>query len=356
MRLTRAALALLTFVAVGTGCDELMPVRITAPAASSSVTWMPLALQIDHGDGVAPGSLVVTLNGNDVTRLFVAAPAAGGRVVETATQVWDGLVLPGTNELVARVSMPVASLPIASMHSVSVRFEALGDPYADGVAAHLPGTGGGFGQSLLPGVVTGPPLGAGWFTGGLDVLSLGLGGSIDLAFTNNVIRDGPGVDFTVFENAFLRVDAGYVSGVPFADPGRVSVSQDGITWYAFACTLELAAGPYWSGCAGVHPVLSNGADAATVHASIPTTAKIEDLIGVDIDTLLLSAPTGAGGDSFDLAAVGLAWARFVRIEAAGFVPGPAGAGNAGFDLDAVAAVNSGPATDANGNGVPDAAE
>ena len=68
-------------------------------------------------------------------------------------------------------------------------------------------------------------------------------------------------------------------------------------------------------------------------------------------------PGGAGGDSYDLAEVGLGWACYVRIVDPDFATGdPFGATNAGFDLDAVAAVSSAPATDANGNGVPDAVE
>ena len=70
----------------------------------------------------------------------------------------------------------------------------------------------------------------------------------------------------------------------------------------------------------------------------------------------IPVPYGSGGDSFDLADVGLGWARYVRIEAADHVNGPFGPDNAGFDLDAMVAVNSAPATDADQNGVPDAVE
>ena len=44
-------------------------------------------------------------------------------------------------------------------------------------------------------------------------------------------------------------------------------------------------------------------------------------------------PEGSGGDRFDLADVGLAWAKYVRIEAATFATGPIGTDNAGFDLE-----------------------
>jgi hypothetical protein len=283
-----------------------------------------------------------------VTPFFVLAPPTSGRVVATTTNLWGGLVLPGPNQLAAKVTVG------GVVKTVSATFTTTGDPYADAVTSFVVGTGGGFGQAQLPGAVTGPPSGLGLFQGSLAVLSLGLGGRIDLAFTNNVIVDRPGPDFTVFENAFLRIESGSFTGVPFADPARVSVSQDGVTWRAFPCDLTVGGGPYWPGCAGIYPVFANGNDPAAPHASIPTTVPIAALVGVYAGSL--APPPGAGGDSFDLATVGLTWARYVRIESATFVVGPAGSNNAGFDLDAVAAVSSAPATDANGNGIPDAAE
>jgi hypothetical protein len=134
----------------------------------------------------------------------------------------------------------------------------------------------------------------------------------------------------------------------------VSVSQNGVDWFVFStCQLSLAEAPLHPGCAGVYPVLSRS-QAGFPHASLPTTVPIEDLLGQEID--FLQIPAGAGGDSFDLADVGLAWARYVRIDAASFVDGPGAAPVGGFDLDAVAALHSAPATDLDGNGVPDAVE
>ncbi|HVP29906.1 MAG TPA: hypothetical protein VMW35_12195 [Myxococcota bacterium] len=342
------AMALLLGLALGPACTPPPEIRFLAPLSGASLTWMPLSVQLDFTSSANAATLHVTLNGNDVTPSFVLGAPVGGRIAASASGIWGGLVLPGTNQLVAEVGMG------SKTYTASLQFQTSGDPYADAVTSFVVGTGGGFGQSSLPGAVTGPPSGLGLFQGSLGVFSLGLGGRIDLAFTNNVIVNGPGVDFTVFENAFLRVDAGFQTGVPFADPARVSVSQDGVTWYAFPCTLTTGAGPYWPGCAGIYPVFANASDPAAPHASIPTTVPIASLVGVDANTIV--APPGSGGDSFDLATVGLAWARYVRIESATFVAGPAGANNAGFDLDAAAAVHAVPATDANGNGIPDAVE
>lgn len=340
---------LLMPVLLGGACES-PPIRLFAPTAGSEQTWMPTEIEIDFRQSALVETLEVRLNGNDITDQFSIAPAYNGRRRAKAEFVWGpGFVLPGTNVIEVDVEFDAAG-----WKSLVRSFEAVGDPYVDDVVSYSVGTDGGFRESLLPGVVTGPPDGQGLFEGSLDVFSLGLGGEIVVRFDDNVIVDGAGVDFTVFENSFLE-RSGLVTLPPFTEPGRVSVSQDGITWFAFpVCQLSLADSPYHPGCAGVYPVLSNQ-DPAFPHASVPTTTPpIEDLVGQNV--LTLPVPEGAGGDSFDLADVGIGWARYVRIEAAGFVDGPAAAPTAGFDLDAVAAVRSAPATDDDENGIPDAVE
>lgn len=173
------------------------------------------------------------------------------------------------------------------------------DPYADAVTRFSPGDGAGFGQDALPGVVLGPPRGAGATAGSTDVVSLGRGGVIELAFTDFVAIDGPGVDLLVFENGFNG----------FFEKGDVAVSEDGVTWHDFVCD---------GGCAGLRPVYANPDNGVSA-----------------------TDPAVAGGDGFDLADVGLTRARFVRITDTGANPwyGPPGGG---FDLDAVAVVNGEP--------------
>jgi hypothetical protein len=307
---------------------------------------MPLAISLDMADGVNPATLQVTLNGTDITGSFSIFDPPEGRTLAELVDFWDpAVVLEGENALA--VSVNVSGVPLTRDRV----FHTEGDPYADVVDDFVAGSGAGYGQQSW---VLGAPRGAGVFQGSLDVLSLGLGGVVVLEFVDNVAVDGPGVDFTVFENSFLGVSAGLLSEPPFSEPGRVAVSQDGSSWTSFGCDLDPGQAPYHAGCAGVYPVLSDDGDPATPHASIPTETPIQDLVGLDV--IEFPYPDGSGGDSFDLADLGLGWIRFVRIEAAGFVDGPTGPDNAGFDLDAVAAVNSAPATDANGNGIPDAVE
>jgi hypothetical protein len=175
--------------------------------------------------------------------------------------------------------------------------------FADRVVDYTPGGFAGYGQDKFPGVVLGPPQGGGASAGSLDVLSLGKGGCIVLAFADREVIDGDGADFLVFENPF--------SG--FFETGMVSVSDDGTTWATFPCAATDQAANY-PGCAGTHYVFSSPGN------------------GIDP-----THPTLAGGDPYDLHDLGLATAHYIRICDSGqnSYAGTSG----GFDLDAVAVVH-----------------
>jgi hypothetical protein len=345
-------LALAAPLLLGSPCepnDYFRGIYFATPPDQAELTHMPLDVEISFATVGDLQTLHVWLDGVEITDRFALSPAAAWwRTAGRAEGVWLESLAPGPHLL-------QASLWIGDLEYTESRlFTTAGDPFADGVASAAIGTQGGFNAGQLPGIVTGPPLGAGLFFGSLDVFSLGLGGEIVLSFDDNVIVDGPGVDFTVFENAFLTISAGF-SAEPFMEPGRVSASQDGVLWVPFPCSLSPVEIPlYHPGCAGVYPVLSDGSP-ATPHPSLPTSGPpIGALVGLPLGSV--PTPDGSGGDSFDLAQVGLPWARYLRIQAATWVDAPTGPTNAGFDLDAVAAVHSAPATDGDGNGVPDAVE
>ena len=189
--------------------------------------------------------------------------------------------------------------------------EAPSDPYVDCVESFHPGEAS-FGHAGLPGVVLGPPLGGGPQTGGLDVVSLGCDGTITLYFDEPAIVDGPGPDLIVFENPFMA------GSTKFIEPARVLVSADGVDWRSFPCDPSEGL-PV--GCAGLSPVLSNPNN------------------GIEA-----SDPAAAGGDAFDLAEVGLAKARYVRLQDVSVAHYGSrtwcGGVGGGFDLDAVAAVHA----------------
>lgn len=170
------------------------------------------------------------------------------------------------------------------------------------------GSGSDFGQATFPDPVLGPPRGGGCCAGSLHVTSLGDGGFVVLEFENTSIVDAPGADFIVFENAFRP--SGAAEADIFAELGEVSVSQDGETWFDYPCTAESY--PYGN-CAGWRPVLLNG--------------EKEPIQSLQVDS--------AGGDAFDLAQVGLDWARYVKVTDRTAANGGLGT----FDLDAVGIVS-----------------
>lgn len=183
-----------------------------------------------------------------------------------------------------------------------------GGLFAEGVHDFSFGTGQDVGQDQFPQLVLGAPRGAGESAGSTShVVALGDGGFVTLSFGVRAIVDGTGVDFIVFENPFF---VGGDSANPYAELGRVSVSQDGEEWFAFPCTADEY--PYGT-CAGWHPVLANA----------------------DENELDATVAEEAGGDPFDLEEVGLEWARFVRIDDI------TDEQELAFDLDAVSVVHAG---------------
>jgi hypothetical protein len=237
-------------------------------------------------------------------------------------------------------SRTVTILPMTLQRAVP---GATADPYADRVRAFNPLTPGGYGADALPMNVTGPPDGHSTFTPAslpTQVVSLhafkAAGGSITLEFTDNIIELGPGPDFTVFENVFFQ------DGNPnnrFMEPAVVEVALFDGEWYRFPTH--------------VNPPVKNAPDLTVPSYYAQGFAGVNATTGDDPTN-----PSRSGGDSFDanmLAAPGLTWVRFVRIQSTGHramsdnngnvilhtaVQGAlSGSGFSGFDLDAVSATN-----------------
>jgi hypothetical protein len=236
------------------------------------------------------------------------------------------------------------------------------DCFADRIAAFSVGTVGAppaF-NTWQPGIVLGPPGNATPTTGSLAVMSLGRGGEIVLEFTDNEIVDGPGPDFILFENPFFCTSVPLAESDPFsvfAEPGIVAASADGIDFRVF---------PYDPGA--LAEVASQCSDRALIRRLVGLMGITPSFNGnytVPEDPLVFdpSAPggvSGHGGDAFDLAAVGLPSARFVRLTDPDLgisLPGS----SEGLDLDAIVAIRSRPRLDPghpdmDGDGLSDDAE
>ncbi|GAB4222079.1 MAG: hypothetical protein Kow0062_17830 [Acidobacteriota bacterium] len=239
------------------------------------------------------------------------------------------------------------SLPVDCLPDAVLRWEAV-DPELR------------YGARDVPGIVLGHPGDSSPTTGTTTVASLGRGGSVTFELIDVVIEDRPGPDFIVFENAFFQgappagPDDDYLV---FHEPGFVDVSADGTAWVRFpydpdalaqAATvgaIDRALHRALRGLAGITPTF-------TGNWTIPDDPESWDPAGI-------GGVSGAGGDAFDLATVGLTEARFVRITDAATGNGFPGAAE-GFDMDALVVLHGRPrgsaAPDADGDGLSDAVE
>jgi hypothetical protein len=269
-------------------------IGVTAIAVASSVVGC------SSGDGSVANGVDASVNGDD---------DGGTPSIGTSWDAEAGTIGADPPADASKPMSDAGGYPLCDGGSLAT------DRFITEVVSFEAGACAGFGAAEMPTIIEGPPVGGGVAQGGTDVLSLGTGGTIVVAFTPNAIVDGPGADFIVFENPFE------VAGNPnnlYAEPGEVSVSSDGVTWATFPCTATQAP---WGECAGWHPVLSN-----------PNNC----LSPVD--------PSVAGGDAFDLHDVGVTSAKYVRIvdkanEACSSDPSQDLTSN-GFDLDAIAIVNA----------------
>ena len=240
------------------------------------------------------------------------------------------------------------------------------DPFADEVVEFDLAMNSDTTPHGLPDIVLGPPHGGGEAGNSVDVFSLGCrvndddgaslpyGGSIVLEFTDNIVVNGQGPDFTVFENAFAFNYGGRTGR--FMEPAVVSVSQDGETFYRFPCDFV----PLEKEDPDMTDIIMHCSDPDNYPAGFaginPVTACFDnETKSMNVDP---TDPSVSGGDCFDLddlEGVSLKWIRYVKIQSTGDMwmedsdgdlirhtpetGACSGAGFSGFDLDAVSAVN-----------------
>jgi hypothetical protein len=223
--------------------------------------------------------------------------------------------------------------------------------------------GDGFYISPTASVPVVPVNAAFWAT---EVVTVGVGGELVLKFDHQILNDPAnpyGIDFLIFGNTFQATSGGeWRNGDPslsragstgFAEFGRVSVSQDGQTWYTFS------AGPYADSFAPtlgrcydpVNPVSSLGTwnhwwgIPTDPTLPLPPALSFAKFQGRTVAEIAGVYDKSAGGTGFDLSAVGLDWIQYVRIQDAG--------NNATPEIDAIADVAPRKSGDANLDGIVD---
>jgi hypothetical protein len=152
-----------------------------------------------------------------------------------------------------------------------------------------------------PARALGGPRGGGGAGASTDVVEIGPGGSLTLAFDGYRIEDRLGPDVVVFSPATFAAGApGNLLPYQWRSmtPGRVEFSQDGQTWFAVPASERATfdvndVRRYADGFVGLTPTWAG-----------PQTG-------------IATSSWSAGGDRIDLAATGLSWARYIRLSGAG---------------------------------------
>jgi hypothetical protein len=211
--------------------------------------------------------------------------------------------------------------------------------FATSVHSYLPGVGvpAGFDDTAR---ALGGPTGEGTANGSLDVVVLGVGGSITLQFAGSLF-DGPGPDLTVFENGF-SFGGGFYGELAF-----VEVSSDAIHWARFASDCHIP-GPLG---------LFDTYDASLVQGLAGNAPIFANVVSNLIDPFDAAV---SGGDAFDLASLSadaavvgglvnlqdIQYVRLVDVYGDGSTLATTGnpiydptSATASFDLDAVAALH-----------------
>ncbi len=186
-----------------------------------------------------------------------------------------------------------------------------------------------------------------------EIVTVGKGGRLTLKFNHQVTNDSAnpyGIDFIVYGNAQQNFDSAQpwengdpslhtVYGTVRSEAQKVSVSQDGVTWYTYTT------GPYTDSFA---PTLGRVYDPANPDTSIgswnqwwgqatdptlplPTALTAADFAGYTVAQMAEFYGQSAGGTGFDLAPTGWDWIQYVRIE------NPSGSTNTP-EVDAIADV------------------
>ena len=243
------------------------------------------------------------------------------------------------------LALAAASIAGASLH-------AGGPRCASAVVSYDAGIGAGA-SYRTPAVALGEPTrftGAGVEPGAVtpfrppflptEVVSVGRGGHLVLAFDEPILddpRNPHGIDLIVYGNAFCSDLAypGGVAGWTYSEGGTIELSADGVSWSAvpgaeadggLPTLAWIDAGPY---------ATSPGTEPTAFDVPADPSVTPESLLGLGWAEIVTAYAGAAGGTRIDLAAAGLAAARFVRVSVAAdaaWIP----------EIDAVVAVRPAP--------------
>lgn len=208
---------------------------------------------------------------------------------------------------------------------------AVATPFADSVISYDPGSGAAAAfrdpTTALgaPARTTGGPSDVTVFNSpfGIDqIVSIGSGGHLTVFFDEPVLDDALnpfGIDLLIFGNTFFAVGSGGIVIGSSAEPASIFLSQDGLSFFevsgVFADDLFPTQGfldttdPFGGFGGG-----GDGSDPTNFTLPVDPSLGIDDFLGLTYPEILALYDGSGGGTGVDLAAVGLDWVQYVRIE------------------------------------------
>jgi len=163
-----------------------------------------------------------------------------------------------------------------------------------------------------------------------QVVTVGTGGQLTLKFDHPVANDARnpyGADFLIFGNARIHILGGTSwsstsdpevvqgTGTMFAEPGIVSVSADGATWFTYDETTDPRADTF-APTVGYEWDDANNVWGRELDPTRPLDPNIEaaDFTEKTVAEMVAMYGRSAGGTAFDISGFGLDWIQYVRVE------------------------------------------
>lgn len=151
-----------------------------------------------------------------------------------------------------------------------------------------------------------------------QVVGIGAGGELIVRF-DRLVEDAPanpyGIDLLIYGNAFLGIDfdSGLADGGVFAEPARISLSQDGLFWVDASGIFADALFPTLAYRDPTGPFSSGGTLPTDFTRPVDPALGAADFAGLDVAQIAALYDGAGGGVGVDLGVLGLPWIQYVRI-------------------------------------------
>ena len=201
-------------------------------------------------------------------------------------------------------------------------------PYATEVVSYAAGTNAQAGYNDprtalgMPSITT-----AAWPSGTQDVtmfaspwgtdqiVSIGAGGSLIVKFDHKVMDEAGnpfGIDFLIFGSAMF-IDASWPDGIAdgiMSEPGKVAVSQDGVSWYEITAA---SADDLFPTQGFENTSTAQGSDGSILSDFTKPVYPGIDWAGKSYSEVLSLYDGSGGGAGIDISGTGLEWIQYVKI-------------------------------------------